>query len=66
MAHVLQSRPLRFHALYKLLTGAAQIEQPSRPGVPDHLRSDVGLPRRESTHSVQTQCGAFPADPCRH
>jgi len=60
MAHVLCNRPLRFHALYQLLTGAAQLERPNGPGLPDHLRSDVGLPRQEPARYVHSQFGAFP------
>ncbi|MBY4891938.1 hypothetical protein KUL25_04070 [Rhodobacteraceae bacterium N5(2021)] len=67
MAHHSPTRSRRFQTLYDLLTGGLLIggadrALPIRTDIPDHLRSDVGLPDVQTDGRTNHPLGTLRAD----
>ncbi|OAN77823.1 hypothetical protein A8B78_13730 [Jannaschia sp. EhC01] len=62
MAHLSRTRSRRFQTLYDLLTGGPHRALPTRTDIPDHLRSDVGLPDVQQDGRMNHPFGTLRAD----
>ena len=65
MTDIWRMRARRFHALYTMLTGAAEVTLPNAQHLSEHLMKDVGLTKTHRPLHISGLFAAYPTAPSK-